>query len=547
MKTKFHPIWTGIAMSLIIGLGSCGSQQRSGEKAYLDKKEITTEEQSLSENKMYSAPMPAGSEMDYEEVQPQHNTESYAYINENDFKTATDEPLSTFSIDVDNASYTNTRRFLSQNSTMPPTDAVRIEEFINYFDYNYPVPSKEETFSVNNELAVCPWNSKNYLLRIGIKGYTIPTEQLPHSNLVFLVDVSGSMSDGNKLPLLKKSLALLLEKLGERDRISLVVYAGSSGVVLQPTPASEKSTILAALDKLEAGGSTAGFEGLQGAYQLAEKHFIPNGNNRIFLATDGDFNVGPSSDGEMARMVEKYRDKGIYITVLGFGMGNYKDSKMEIIADKGNGNYFYIDDISEAQKVLVDNLAATMYTIAKDVKIQVEFNPAHVASYRLIGYENRLLNNQDFEDDTKDAGELGAGHTVTAVYEIVPSGGNTNNINKLKYQNKTLNDAAASNELVTVKFRYKKPGEDKSREIVKVVNNNAQQFEQASTDFRFTAAVAGWGMLLRQSKHSGNFSYDNVLQIASNALGDDMYGYRAEFLRLVKQSKTLSVLSNANN
>lgn len=545
MKPHFHPIWTGITMSLLLLLGSCGSRQNEGETRNYENQDLVVTEAKEEAPDAMAIETPAA-EDDFNEANIEHNTESYAYVSENDFKTTTDEPLSTFSIDVDNASYTNTRRFLSQNNSLPPVDAIRIEELINYFDYHYHIPTKEETFSINNELAVCPWKKDNYLLRIGIKGYTVPTENLPTSNLVFLVDVSGSMSDANKLPLLKKSLVLMVDKLDERDYVSLVVYAGNSGVVLEPTRATDKSTIIAALNHLESGGSTAGFEGLESAYQLAEEHFIPNGNNRIFLATDGDFNVGPSSDAEMARMVEKYRDKGIFITVLGFGMGNYKDSKMEIIADKGNGNYFYIDDISEAQKVLVDNLAATMYTIAKDVKIQVEFNPTHVASYRLIGYENRVLNNQDFEDDTKDAGELGAGHTVTAVYEIVPAQGKTGS-SKLKYQDKQLSNAANSDELVTVKFRYKKTDENKSREIVRVVSNRVRNFDEASTDFRFTAAVAGWGMLLRQSKYAGNFSYDKVLEIATNALGDDEYGYRAEFLRLVKQSRTLSVISDANN
>jgi Ca-activated chloride channel family protein len=312
--------------------------------------------------------------------------------------------------------------------------------------------------------------------------------------------------------------------------------------VLESTPATEKETILDALNHLDAGGSTAGFDGLVAAYGIAEKNFIKNGNNRIFLCTDGDFNVGPSSDAEMARLVETYRDKGIAITVLGFGMGNYKDSKSEIIADKGNGNYFYIDDITEAQKTLVDNMAATMYTIAKDVKIQVEFNPAYVDSYRLIGYENRLLNNQDFEDDTKDAGELGAGHTVTAVYQIVPSNGASGG-KKLKYQDTKLSEASASGELVTVKFRFKKPGENKSREIVKTIMNDPKSFSEASQDFKFTASVAGWGMLLRGSKYKGNLDYDRVIEIASANTGNDKNGYRSEFVHLVKQSKALSSLS----
>lgn len=543
MKTKTSLIRQGFAMLILSLAVACGtsSKEYEGEESKtanmeLQDLDMVTEEAAAEE------PMTDSSVMPDDNQDTEHNTEAYADIQENDFKNAGDEPLSTFSIDVDNASYTNVRRFLTQNNAMPPADAVRLEEFINYFDYNYPTPSKEETFSINNELARCPWNEENYLLRIGIKGYTIPTEDLPSSNLTFLIDVSGSMDDESKLPLLKKSLTLLLNKLDKKDRVALAVYAGNSGVVLQSTPATEKETILNALNNLKAGGSTAGFDGLKTAYEIAEKNFIPGGNNRIFLATDGDFNVGPSSDGEMAKMVEKYRDKGIFITVLGFGMGNYKDSKMEIISDQGNGNYFYIDDITEAQKVLVDNMAATMYTIAKDVKIQVEFNPAYVQSYRLIGYENRLLNNQDFEDDTKDAGELGAGHTVTALYEIVPGKG-SNNGKKLKYQDKALSVNAVSNELVTVKFRYKKPSETSSREIVRTVINNPKDFSSASSDLKFTAAVANWGMLLRSSKYAGHFNYDKIIELAQKNLGDDPYGYRAEFIRLVKQSKTLSSLS----
>jgi Ca-activated chloride channel homolog len=536
MKTKTNRLRQGIALLIICLAASCASSSKEeGDSTESKAMAMESVETEVSENMDTSALIEV-------EEDAEHNTESYAAITENDFKNAGDEPLSTFSIDVDNASYTNVRRFLTQDNSMPPADAVRIEEFINYFDYSYPIPSKEETFSINNELTTCPWNKENYLLRVGIKGYTIPTEKLPSSNITFLIDVSGSMDQDNKLPLLKKSLELLLHKLDSKDRVAIVVYAGNSGMILPSTSAADKETILASLKKLEAGGSTAGYEGLKGAYEIAAENFIPNGNNRIFLATDGDFNIGPSSDGEMAKMVETYRDKGIFITVLGFGMGNYKDSKMEIISDKGNGNYFYIDDISEAQKVLVDNMAATMYTIAKDVKIQVEFNPAYVKSYRLIGYENRMLNNQDFEDDTKDAGELGAGHTITAIYEIVPGKGNETG-KKLKYQNKQLNAAANNNELVTVKFRYKKPDENTSREIVRTVMNNPKDFSEASTDLKFTAAVSSFGMLLRGSKYAGDFTYDKILETALANLGDDVNGYRAEFIRLVKQAKTLSSLS----
>lgn len=389
---------------------------------------------------------------------PAFNTESYNVVKENDFLAAKENPLSTFSIDVDAASYANSRRYL-ENGALPPTDAVRIEEFINYFDYSYPQPQGEHPFSFHTEIAACPWNSKHQLVHIGMQGKRIPFEQIAPMNLVFLIDVSGSMGDANKLPLLKKSFSLLTSKLRIEDRVAIVVYAGAAGCVLPSTPGNEKATIVAALDRLEAGGSTAGGEGIKLAYAIAKENFLENGLNRVIIATDGDFNIGASSDAEMTRLIEARRDDGIFLTSLGFGMGNYKDSKMESIADNGNGNYFYIDNIDEARKVLVTQLDGTLYTIAKDVKLQIEFNSAKVKAYRLVGYENRMLKKEDFNNDKKDAGELGAGHTVTALYEIIPTGfeETTYAVDPLRYSTPTLVKAKSTDELMTLKFRYKNP------------------------------------------------------------------------------------------
>ena len=516
----------GAILASILAMQSCGSHNHSGENYHRSIREESKEE--LSE--------PAA----IQEYAPENfNTESYNHIVENSFMKAVSDPLSTFSIDVDNASYANIRRFIMGGS-LPVADAVRIEEMVNYFDYTYKIPSKEEPFSINTEVGECPWNKEHKLVHIGIQGYTMSTAQLPPSNLVFLVDVSGSMEDINKLPLLKQSFIKMVNQLDEKDRVAIVVYAGSSGVVLPSTSAANKVDIIAALDQLKARGSTAGAEGIQLAYQVAKENFINGGNNRVILATDGDFNVGVSSDGELTSLIEKKREEGIDITVLGFGMGNYKDSKMEAIADHGNGNYFYIDDISESHKVLCDNLAGTLYTIAKDVKIQVEFNPAKVESYRLIGYENRKMDNQDFENDKKDAGELGAGHTVTAIYEIVPTNGKTGK-NNLKYQETSLNTTAKlTSEILTVKFRYKKPGSNESKLIVDVVNDANTAFENTSENFRFSAAVAGFGMQLRNSEHKGDITYDKIIEIAKQSAGGDVNGYRGEFIMLVKKAKLLS-------
>lgn len=470
------------------------------------------------------------------------NTEDYATIHENIYHNPLRVPLSTFSIDVDAASYSNIRRFLNNGQT-PPKDAVRIEEMINYFSYDYKSPKGNTPFSVNTEVARAPWNTQHKLVHIGIQGKKIATENLSASNLVFLLDVSGSMNAPNKLPLLKSAFGLLVGQLREQDRVSIVVYAGAAGVVLPSTSGAKKQAILTALNNLQAGGSTAGGQGIQLAYKIARENFVAGGNNRIILATDGDFNIGVSSNAAMERLVEKERASGVFLTVLGFGMGNYKDSKMEILADKGNGNYAYIDNIMEANKVLVTEFGGTMFTIAKDVKIQVEFNPEKVQSYRLIGYENRKLNDEDFNNDKKDAGELGSGHTVTALYEIIPVGVAVDggNIDPLKYQqNKKLVQGSYGNELMTVKLRYKQPNGHKSQLITATIKNNDQSAMESSDNFRWAAAVAEFGMLLRDSEFKGESSYLQVATLANSAKGDDVNGYRDEFLRLVQSGGWLA-------
>lgn len=470
------------------------------------------------------------------------NTEEYDRITENNFHKVTDDPLSTFSIDVDAASYSNVRRFLNSNQ-LPPADAVRVEEMINYFHYDYPQPVEKDPFSIHTEISNCPWNTKHKLVMIGLQGKKIPVENLPASNLVFLIDVSGSMQGPNRLPLVKSSLKLLVEQLREEDKISMVVYAGNAGLVLPATSGSNKIKIKEAIDQLEAGGSTAGGAGIQLAYKTAKQNFIKNGNNRIILCTDGDFNVGVSSNGELERMVEKERESGVFLTVLGYGMGNYKDSKMQILADKGNGNHAYIDGESEAKKVLVNEFGGTLFTIAKDVKLQIEFNPAKVQGYRLIGYENRLLNKEDFNDDKKDAGELGSGHTVTALYEVIPVGIEDEflkDVDQLKYQKKAKsNKASGSEEILTVKFRYKEPSGSESKLIEHPVIDKEIAFDRTSENFRFAACVAEFGMLLTDSKFKSNASFVHVIQTAKNAKGKDVEGYRKEFITLVRKADNL--------
>ncbi len=473
---------------------------------------------------------------------PAWNTENYAVIEESRFLTAAGNPRSTFSIDVDAASYTNVRRFLNSGQR-PPKDAVRIEEFLNYFRYDYPEADGKEPFSVTTDMAAAPWATEHRLLRVGIKGRSLRTEAVPPSNLVFLLDVSGSMQPENKLPLVKQAFRLLVAELRPEDRVAIVVYAGAAGLVLPSTPGSDKATILAALDRLEAGGSTAGGAGLRLAYETARQHYDRSGNNRVILASDGDFNVGESSDAAMVRLIEERRDQGIFLTVLGFGTGNLKDSRMEQIANKGNGNYAYVDNLNEARRVFVREFAGTLVTIAKDVKIQVEFNPAKVAAYRLIGYENRALRNEDFADDRKDAGELGAGHTVTALYEIVPVGaslaGTGDDLDSLKYQHVSLRtDAVRGDEWLTVQLRYKEPTGEKSRLLTHPVRVRRMPSEPTG-DFRFAVAVAGFGLVLRDSEYRGSATLDQVLALARGSEGADRDGERAEFVRLVESARLL--------
>ena len=471
------------------------------------------------------------------------NTESYAHIDENDFKLVSASPLSTFSIDVDRASYANVRRFI-QDGTRPPIDAVRIEEMVNYFPYEWGDVAGEHPFAVTTEVTQAPWKREHRLVRIGLHAPTVDIRHLPPGNLVFLLDVSGSMNSPDKLPLLKSAFALLVDQLRPQDRVAIVVYAGAAGLVLPSTPGNRQDRILAALKQLEAGGSTAGGEGLQLAYETAREHYIDGGNNRIILATDGDFNVGPSSDGEMVRLIEKERESGVFLTVLGFGTGNLKDSKMEQIADHGNGNFHYVDGLLEARKVLVEEMGGTLLTLAKDVKLQIEFNPARVEGYRLIGYENRLLADEDFNDDTKDAGELGAGHTVTALYEVVPAGADVprgGEVDELRYQPQADDPPLSEfkGEMLYVKVRYKDPDGEKSRLLEQAV---ADRSGMPSTDFRFATAVAGFGMLLRESPYAGTFSLDDVVKMAEKGKGDDPRGYRGEFIRLVEATRDLGLL-----
>lgn len=475
------------------------------------------------------------------DVQPKVETsqEDYDPFIENPFESPKNEPLSTFSIDVDNASYTNVRRFINNGQTVPK-DAVRVEEMVNFFKYNYPQPKGDHPFSINTEYSDAPWNPKHKLVKIGLQGKIIPTEKLPASNLVFLIDVSGSMSDANKLPLLKQSMKILINELRKEDKVSIVVYAGAAGMVLPPTSGDNKKTIIDALEKLDSGGSTAGGAGIELAYKTAQENFIKNGNNRVILATDGDFNVGSSSNTDMETLIEEKRKSGVFLTCLGYGMGNYKDSKMQILADKGNGNYAYIDNIQEANRFLGKEFKGSMFAIAKDVKIQIEFNPKHVQSYRLIGYENRKLRPEDFTNDAIDAGELGSGHTVTALYEIIPTGVESEFLNKtpdLKYTKVQENGTVYNDELATIKFRYKKPDGDKSIEMTSIIENQSVPLNAASDDFKFSAAVAWFGLKLRDSKLIPNKSSEDIKKLAKEGLPNDKDGYKAEFVRLVESVK----------
>ena len=469
------------------------------------------------------------------------NTERYQRITENDFLAATENPLSTFSIDVDTASYSVVRRYLTEGR-LPPRDAVRIEELLNYFPYTYPAPTGDAPFSVNVEIASCPWSPTHRLARIGLKGEEVQRSARGGTNLVFLIDVSGSMESPDKLPLLKSALKLLVDQLGGSDQVAIVVYAGASGLVLPSTPGSQKSAISPALDALTAGGSTNGGEGLRLAYKIARENFVRGGVNRVILATDGDFNVGVTDHGELLRLVEEQARAGVALTTLGFGMGNYKDDTLEVLADRGNGNHFYIDDEKEARKVLVEQVGGTLVTIAKDVKIQVEFNPRVVGAYRLIGYENRLLKKEDFNDDRKDAGEIGSGHTVTALYELVPPGEalTAPPVDPLKYQTAPTRPSAASGEAFTVKLRYKEPDGDTSQLLSVPVTDGGASIKAASPDLRFAASVASFGLVLRDSAHKGTASLDLSAKLAQEGLGADPGGYRQGFLELVEKARTLT-------
>ena len=469
------------------------------------------------------------------------NRENYAHFDDNGIRLTAESPVSTFSIDVDTGSYSNVRRLLN-NGQLPQQDAVRVEELVNYFTYDYPVPASRETpFALTTEIAPTPWNADTHLLHIGIKGYDSPRQSLPASNLVFLVDVSGSMKSADKLGLLKTALKLLSKQMRTEDRVAIVVYAGASGVALEPVAGNETAKINQALDNLSAGGSTNGAAGIRTAYQLAEQSFIKDGINRVILATDGDFNVGTVDFEALQDLVEQKRRSGISLTTLGFGTGNYNDHLMEQLADAGNGNYAYIDTLNEAQKVLVDEMSSTLHTIAGDVKIQVEFNPAVVAEYRLIGYENRALNREDFNNDKVDAGEIGAGHTVTALYEISLVNGGGRYLDPLRYVPAPNVDTRHQDEIALLRLRYKQPSSSTSKLIEHplLVSNINSTLQQTSDRFRFAASVAGFGQLLRGGRYTADYDYDDVLELARNARGKDAFGYRGEFLSLVNLAKSL--------
>ena len=465
--------------------------------------------------------------------------EAYDFIVENRFVSPLKNPLSTFSIDVDTASYTNVRRFLNDN-VMPPPGAVRVEELINYFKYDYAPPEGEHPFSVNMEIARCPWQSRHWLARVGLKGLEIDRQQKPAANLVFLLDVSGSMNSPDKLPLVKSAMKMLLDQLDGDDRVAIAVYAGASGLVLPSTSASDRGTILSALERLSAGGSTNGGDGIRLAYQVAVQNLIQDGVNRVILCTDGDFNVGITNRSDLIDLIQNEARRGVFLSVLGFGTGNLKDATMEQLADKGNGNYGYVDSLQEARKLLVEDALGTLVTIAKDVKIQVDFNPRHVQAYRLIGYENRMLQAEDFRDDRKDAGEIGAGHTVTALYEIVPVGVESPalTVEPSKYQQVAVEQAGAKEEVMTVRLRYKQPEGKDGIEFHIPAGVPAAESE-GSTDFQFAASVAGFGMLLRGSQYSGEADFELIETLARNGIGQSDDSYRDEFLRLVDAAKLL--------
>ncbi len=572
MKNRKLKLYPFICMAGVLFLNGCNSSQPLEEKEVqrdvVESSEITPRQEKLQKQQalaesVVSQPHPASmgrvqGEMVLAKVSmpasafypsdrrddrmlqsvPGFQQESYNALRENRFIATSNSPLSTFSIDVDTASYSNIRRLVN-GGQLPPVGAVRVEEMLNYFAYDYPEPDKDP-LGITTEIGPCPWQPENKLVRIGVKAKDIEPGLLPPSNLVFLIDVSGSMNQSNKLPLLKNSMLMLADQLTEKDRLSIVVYAGSDRIVLQPTTGNKTSEIQNAIKTLRSGGSTHGSSGILTAYKLARQSFIPQGNNRIILASDGDFNVGTTTRGELERLIAKERESGVYLTVLGFGMGNYHDDSMEILADRGNGNYSYIDSLLEAKKVLIKERASTLFTLAKDVKLQVEFNPAKVSAYRLIGYENRNLTDEDFNDDHKDAGEIGVGHTVTALYEIMPTGvANIPSVDSLKYQTLPLSPLNSS-ELLTVKLRYKPAQSGTSRLVSKAVVDADLSLVKTSKDYRFSAAVAGYGMLLGHSEFAGNITYPLLIQLAQSGKGFDAEGYRAEFIRLLEMSELLS-------
>ena len=530
-------------MVLLLIAGCSGRRHDNQEHYYAKQAAMAPESVALAPQPTLAGNVPGDAPQKPGEIgqKGEFNTEAYDHIVDNPFLLARQNPLSTFSIDVDTASYANMRRFLNQGQ-LPPAGAVRIEELINYFPYRYAPPTDEKPFAVHVEIASCPWNPEHRLARIGLKGRDIDMTQRPLSNLVFLLDVSGSMMDSNKLPLLKEAMKMLVHKLTENDRVAIAVYAGSEGLALPPTSCDKKEVILTAFDNLQAGGSTNAGSGIKLAYDVAIQNFIPKGTNRVILATDGDFNVGITNQSDLISLIEEKAKSKVFLSVLGFGMGNYKDSTLEKLADKGNGNYAYIDTLNEAKKVLVEQLTGTLITIAKDVKIQIEFNPAQVSAYRLIGYENRLLRAEDFKDDTKDAGEIGAGHTVTALYEIVPVGKEIAipDVDPLKYQQpKEASVSAQSDDLFTLKLRYKQPEGDASVPMEFVIKDDRQTIEQSSGDMKFASSVAAFGMILRGSKHKGKASFEMVSRFAQEGRGQDPEGYRAEFIGLIEKAKAL--------
>lgn len=533
------------AALMVAACGDPSHRHNSGEKVSVinstpdevieEDVEITSNEAALMEpsanatSKMILSPPPQ-----------QRNAETYKEIKENSFVAVAQQPVTTFSADVDRAAYANVRRIIGYGQ-IPPKDAVRIEEMVNYFDYDYPAPEEGSVspLRVSPELAPAPWNPNHLLLRIGLQAKKIDLAKAPPSNIVFLIDVSGSMDEENKLPLLKSSFKMLLGQLRPDDKIAIVTYANGTKVALPSTSVKDKEKIIKVLDNLYASGGTSGGRGIQLAYEQAQKSFIKNGNNRIILATDGDFNIGINNTTDLEKFIEKQRESGIYMSVLGFGIGNYRDDMAETIADKGNGNYAYIDNITEAKKVLVNELSGTLFAVAKDVKLQLEFNPKYVKEYKLIGYENRMLANEDFTNDKKDAGEIGAGHTVTALYELVPSDGKV--AQSLRYQSQELNEKGKGNELGFLKIRYKDPKvkDAKSVEITEPLVFNKKALKETSTDYRFAASVAEFGILLRDNSNKANATYDQVIELAEGAIGKDPEGYRKEFVRLVKSVKML--------